>query len=129
MNLINQSIGTLLSVALLSLSLSAQNAMAADPAVKKSDSGICHDSSSPSYSNTKKFTPYNSMDECLKSGGTAPKNAKPQEAPAAPAVVIKKSDSGICHDPSSPSYEKTKKFTPFSSMDECLKSGGKAPKK
>jgi hypothetical protein len=129
MTLIKKTMSTFLSVALLSLTLSAQNASAADPAVKKSDSGICHDSSSPSYGNTKKFTPFNSMEECLKSGGTAPKNAKPQEAAAAPAVVIKKSDSGICHDPSSPSYEKTKKFTPFNSMDECIKSGGKPPKK
>lgn len=129
MTLIKKTMGGFLSVAVLGLLLSAQNASAVDPVVKKSDSGICHDASSPSYANTKKFTPFNSMDECIKSGGTAPKNAKPQDAPAAPAVVIKKSDSGICHDPSSPSYEKTKKFTPFNSMDECIKSGGKAPKK
>jgi hypothetical protein len=128
MNLNKTTWMAFLSAAVMSLSLSSQQALAADPAVKKSDSGICHDSSSPSYANTKKFTPFNSMDECIKSGGTAPKNAKAPE-PAAPAVVIKKSDSGICHDPSSPSYEKTKKFTPFNSMDECIKSGGKAPKK
>lgn len=35
----------------------------------------------------------------------------------------------ICHDKSSPHYEKTKNFTPFNSMDECVKSGGKPPKK
>ena len=50
-------------------------------------------------------------------------------AAPAPAVVIKKSDNGICHDPSSPSYEKTTKFTSFASLDECVKSGGKPPKK
>lgn len=109
------------------LTLAAAQVMAADPAVKKSDSGICHDATSPSFANTKKFTPFNSMDECVKSGGKPAANAaKPA---AAPADVVKKSDSGICHDKSSPSYEKTKKFTPFNSMDECLKSGGKAPKK
>jgi hypothetical protein len=97
---------------------------AADPAVKKSDNGICHDASSPSYGNTKKFTPFNSIDECLKSGGKMPAG---KEAPA--ADVVKKSDSGICHDKSSPHYEKTKNFTPFKSMDECVKSGGKPPKK
>jgi hypothetical protein len=37
--------------------------------------------------------------------------------------------AGICHDKSSPHYEKTKNFTPFNSMDECVKSGGKPPKK
>jgi hypothetical protein len=99
---------------------------AADPVVKKSDSGICHDKSSPSYSNTKKFTPFNSMDECVKSGGKPPANAK---APAPEVSIVKKSDSGICHDKSSPSYDKTKNFTEFKSMEECIKSGGKAPKK
>ena len=105
----------------------ATKAPAADaPAVKKSDSGICHDKNSPSYERTKNFTPFKTMDECIKSGGTAPKNAG---AASAPAVVIKKSDNGICHDPSSSSYEKTTKFTSFASMDECVKSGGKPPKK
>ena len=103
----------------------ALSAWAADPAVKKSDNGICHDSSSASYGNTKKFTPFNSIDECLKSGGKMPAG---KEAPAL-AEVVKKSDSGICHDKTSPHYEKTKNFTPFKSMDECLKSGGKPPKK
>jgi len=104
----------------------AAPAAAADPVVKKSDSGICHDKSSPSYSNTKKFTPFNSMDECVKSGGKPPANAK---APAPEVSIVKKSDSGICHDKSSPSYDKTKNFTEFKSMEECIKSGGKAPKK
>ena len=103
----------------------AAGAWAADPVVKKSDSGICHDSSSASYGNTKKFTPFNSIDDCLKSGGRLPAG---KEAPG-PAEVVKKSDSGICHDKNSPHYEKTKNFTPFKSMDECLKSGGKPPKK
>jgi hypothetical protein len=59
----------------------------------------------------------------LKSGGRAPANAAVAE------VVVKKSDSGICHDKSSASYEKTQKFTPFKSLDECVKSGGTLPKK
>ena len=98
---------------------------AAEPAVKKSDNGICHDKSSPSFGNTKKFTAFNSMDECVKSGGKAPAG---QSAAAAAAPVVKKSDSGICHDSKSPSYERTKKFTEFKTVDECLKSGGKLPK-
>lgn len=103
-------------------------APAADaPAVKKSDSGICHDKSSPSYERTKNFTAFKTMDECVKTGGSLPKNAA--AASAAPTIVVKKSDNGICHDPSSPSYEKTAKFTSYPSMDDCVKSGGKAPKK
>ncbi len=42
--------------------------------------------------------------------------------------VVKKSKSGICHAPSSPHYERTKNFTPFKTLDECLKSGGRLPK-
>ena len=98
---------------------------AAAPVVKKSDSGICHEKSSPSYGNTKKFTGFASMDECMKSGGRA---AAGQPAAAAEPIV-KKSDSGICHDKSSPSYERTKKFTEFKTMDDCVKSGGTSPKK
>jgi len=104
----------------------AFSAFAADPAVKKSDNGICHDASSSSYGNTKKFTPFNTVDECVKSGGKLPAGAK---APAPVADPVKKSDSGICHEKTSPHYEKTKNFTPFNSMDECVKSGGKPPKK
>lgn len=96
---------------------------AADPAVKKSDSGICHDKASPSYGNTKKFEAFTSMDLCLKSGGRAPANT------ALPEPVVKKSETGICHDSNSTSYEKTKKFTAFKTLDECVKSGGSLPKK
>jgi len=95
-----------------------------DPPVKKSDSGICHDASSSSYGNTKKFTPFNSLDECVKSGGKLPAG---KTMPV--AEVVKKSESGICHDKTSASYEQTKKFTEFKSVDECLKGGGKLPKK
>lgn len=49
------------------------HAQTADPAVKKSESGICHDKNSPSFEKTQKFTPFKSLDECVKSGGTLPK--------------------------------------------------------
>jgi hypothetical protein len=115
----------LLSIALLGAFMSL--AHAADPVVKKSDSGICHDKTSPSFANTKKFTPFASMDECVKSGGRPPAG---QPAPAAAAEpIVKKSDSGICHDKNSSSYERTKKFTEFKTLDECVKSGGTLPKK
>ena len=114
---------SILSFAALALVCSVT--LAADPAVKKSDSGICHDKSSPSYGNTKKFTPFATVDECVKSGGKVPAG-QPAAAPA--AAMVKKSDSGICHDAKSPSYARTKKFTEFKPVDECLKSGGKLPK-
>ena len=119
------SIGFFLSVSLnLSQAADPKAAAPAEPVVKKSDAGICHDKASPSFSNTKKFTAFASMDECLKSGGRAPNGQA-----AAAETPVKKSDAGICHDKASPSYERTKKFTEFKTMDECLKSGGTAPKK
>jgi hypothetical protein len=42
---------------------------------------------------------------------------------------VKMSNSGICHAPNSTYYEQTKKFTPFKTLDECLKAGGRIPKK
>ena len=57
----------------VALALVGSMALAADPAVKKSDSGICHEKGSPSYGNTKKFTEFKTIDECLKSGGKLPK--------------------------------------------------------
>ena len=108
------------------LSFAADKKEAAEPVVKKSDSGICHDKTSPSFGNTKKFTAFNSVDECVKSGGKLP--AGQPAAAAAAAPIVKKSDSGICHDAKSPSYERTKKFTEFKTLDECVKSGGKLPK-
>jgi hypothetical protein len=65
------------------------------------------------------------MDECVKSGG---RPAAGQAASAAEPIV-KKSESGICHDKNSSSYGQTKKFTEFKSVDECVKSGGTLPKK
>lgn len=53
----------------------------------------------------------------------------------APAVktskggVVKKSRSGICHDRSSPYYHRTKRFTAYNSVEACLESGGRLPKK
>lgn len=43
--------------------------------------------------------------------------------------IVKKSKSGICHAPSSPYYAQTKHFTPFKTLEACLASGGRLPKK
>jgi pyruvate/2-oxoglutarate dehydrogenase complex dihydrolipoamide acyltransferase (E2) component len=54
----------------------ATPAAAEEPAVKKSNTSICHDKSSPSYTQTKNFTEFKTMEECIKSGGRAPKGGK-----------------------------------------------------
>ena len=42
---------------------------------------------------------------------------------------VKMSNSGICHAPNTTYYEQTKKFTPYKTLDECLKADGRMPKK
>jgi hypothetical protein len=54
----------------------ADKAATAEPDVKKSKSNICHDKTSPGYKQTKNFTGYKTMDECVKSGGRPPKGSK-----------------------------------------------------
>ncbi|MGF1763265.1 HNH endonuclease family protein [Aliivibrio kagoshimensis] len=44
------------------------------------------------------------------------------------SLPIKKSSSGICHDESSGSYERTQKYTAFDSIPHCVESGGRLPK-
>lgn len=45
----------------------------ADGLVKLSKSGICHDKNSPWYEQTKNYTPFQSMSDCLQAGGRLPK--------------------------------------------------------
>jgi hypothetical protein len=42
--------------------------------------------------------------------------------------LVKQSSSGICHDKSSGSYNRTKNFTPFDSIATCIDAGGRLPK-
>jgi hypothetical protein len=51
----------------------AAKTAAADPAVKKSNNDICHDKTSSGFASTKNFKPFATMEECIKSGGRAPK--------------------------------------------------------
>jgi hypothetical protein len=41
---------------------------------------------------------------------------------------VKQSTSGICHDNTSPSYNRTKTFEGFDSVAECIADGGRLPK-
>jgi len=45
----------------------------AEPPVKLSSSGICHAKGSSYYAQTKKFTAFKTMEECVKAGGRHPK--------------------------------------------------------
>ena len=51
----------------------ATTSYAADPPVKKSKNEICHPKGGTYYKRTKNYTPYQSMEECIKSGGRKPK--------------------------------------------------------
>lgn len=42
---------------------------------------------------------------------------------------VKKSNTGICHAKGSTYYNQTKNFTAYSTVDDCLSSGGRLPKK
>jgi hypothetical protein len=42
--------------------------------------------------------------------------------------IVKQSTSGICHDNTSPSYNRTKKYQGFDSVAACIEDGGRLPK-
>jgi len=42
---------------------------------------------------------------------------------------VKMSKSKICHAPNSTYYAKTKNFTPYKTLKECLDAGGRLPKR
>lgn len=60
-----------LSLSLLGFSLFASDS--SNPPVKKSNTGICHPKGGTYYGQTKNFTPFQNMEECIKSGGRPPK--------------------------------------------------------
>ena len=45
------------------------------------------------------------------------------------SAPVKKSRSGICHAPGSTYYARTLNFKPFTTIDSCLTSGGRLPKR
>ena len=119
--------------------------------VKKSSSGICHCPGSSSYKRTTNFTEFDTLESCIESGGREPargqgecpqpaasKSSSSTGAPKTQAskgvestqnaeLPVKKSSSGICHCPGSSSYKRTSNFTPYSSIEACLESGGREP--
>src|SRR5678809_822170 len=49
-------------------------------------------------------------------------------SPSRDSNVVKKSNSGICHDSSSRWYAQKIHYTAFSTLQECLDRGGRLPK-
>ena len=43
--------------------------------------------------------------------------------------IVKKSRSNICHAPGTTYYKKTKYYKSYKTLKECLKSGGRMPKR
>lgn len=43
--------------------------------------------------------------------------------------VVKMSNSGICHAPGTTFYDRTKNYTPYATLEECLAAGGRLPKR
>jgi hypothetical protein len=50
-------------------------------------------------------------------------------ATASDEPQVKMSKSGICHEPGSTYYQQTKNYTPYNTLEECLRAGGRRPKK
>jgi hypothetical protein len=40
-------------------------------------------------------------------------------------LLVKKSNSGVCHLPGGASYERTRQFTPYKTIEACVASGGR----
>ena len=64
---------SILIAAVLSAFLAAGVQAQSEP-VKMSKSGICHAPNTTYYNQTKNFTPYKTLKECLNAGGRMPKN-------------------------------------------------------
>jgi len=65
------------------------------------------------------------VEECIEQG----RNPFAAPSPMTTDQPVKKSKSGICHDRSSRWYKRTKDFIPFDTLEECLESGGRLPKR
>lgn len=60
-------------ISLIATVLISSGAFAQSQPVKMSNSGICHTPGSTYYDQTKKFTVFKSLQECLNAGGRIPK--------------------------------------------------------
>ena len=51
----------------------ALSGCASEPNVKKSSTGLCHEKGTNYYKNTKSFDSFDTIEDCLNSGGRLPK--------------------------------------------------------
>ena len=58
---------------ILILLASCDNIQTDNPNVKKSTSNICHEKGSQYYKQTKKYESFNTIEDCLNSGGRLPR--------------------------------------------------------
>jgi hypothetical protein len=61
------------AISFIATVLISTGVLAQEKPVKMSNSGICHAPNTTYYEQTKKFTAYKSLDECLAAGGRMPK--------------------------------------------------------
>lgn len=92
--------------------------------VKKSRAGICHSPTSSSYDQVLHFQSFESVNDCIASGGRLPKGADKD----VDSLPVRKSRKGVCHDAGSSNYATMKYFETFKNMDACVESGGRPRK-
>jgi hypothetical protein len=78
--------------------------------------------------NNRKTGDYHCHRTPLKAASAAQAGA-PAAAPASSERVIKKSQTGICHAPGRTYYAQTRRFTSYATMEACLASGGRLPRR
>lgn len=69
-----------LSATLMTPLAQASSSLGSEPYIRKSKSGICHTTSSPYYHRLKGYVTYNSMQDCLVSGGRELKETEKESA-------------------------------------------------
>lgn len=70
----------------------------------------------------------NSNNQPAQTSGSGGTTTAPASQPSSSGVV-KKSTNDICHAPGTTYYDKTTNYTAYNSVDECLASGGRLPKR
>jgi endonuclease YncB( thermonuclease family) len=72
---------------------------AAEPAVKRSRAGICHEQGTQGYGQTIHFKSFPTIDACLKSGGRLPKNSSTKKSHFDPTKPAHPGDDGVLFGP------------------------------
>jgi hypothetical protein len=117
--------GRALGIALFAaaqISRADQSTDAAGPAVKKSQTQICHPRGTKTYAQTRRYKAYDSLQACLDAGGRLPKGVTVDRgAPAAQAPnqavfnsgdpsFVRKSRAGICYEATDRAYRQVVYF-------------------